>query len=135
MSGDNEALAQAVIDNLGPHALTGGKMSVLQAFELGWQAALSQAQEPVAITATYPNGVVDLHWEVGAVDSDWAEIRGGEPRIDYLFSAPQPQLAPLTDEQILSTLEGIADDEMFSRFQSEIINAGRAIIAQARGEK
>lgn len=41
---NNEALAMAVIGHLGPSALDGGKMSVLDAFELGWQAALSQPE-------------------------------------------------------------------------------------------
>ena len=42
MSEQSEALAIAVIEHLGPAALTHGKMSILQAFEKGWQAALSQ---------------------------------------------------------------------------------------------
>jgi hypothetical protein len=41
---EREALNLAVIEHLGPAALSGGKMSVLDAFEIGWQAraALSQ---------------------------------------------------------------------------------------------
>jgi hypothetical protein len=35
----NNQRANLIMDNLGPHALTGGKMSVLQAFELGIDAA------------------------------------------------------------------------------------------------
>ena len=35
---DDEKLAEAVMEHLGPAALTGGKMSILEAFEAGWKA-------------------------------------------------------------------------------------------------
>lgn len=35
---ESELLSNAVMEHLGPAALTGGKMSILQAFELGWKA-------------------------------------------------------------------------------------------------
>lgn len=52
---EDERLSLAVIEHLGPAALSGGKMSVLDAFTLGWQAAkrdaLTQApQEQVGPT-------------------------------------------------------------------------------------
>jgi hypothetical protein len=51
----DERLSFAVMEHLGPGALAGGKMSVLDAFTLGWQAAkrdaLTQApQERAAVT-------------------------------------------------------------------------------------
>lgn len=36
---EREALALAVIEHLGPAALSGGQMSILEAFEKGWRAA------------------------------------------------------------------------------------------------
>jgi hypothetical protein len=52
---EDERLSLAVIEHLGPTALANGKMSVLDAFTLGWQAAkrdaLTQApQERAAVT-------------------------------------------------------------------------------------
>lgn len=45
---EDERFGFAAMDNLGPSALTGGKMSLYDAFRLGWQAAkrdaLNQAQ-------------------------------------------------------------------------------------------
>ena len=39
-----DALNDAIMEHLGPAALTGGKMSILEAFELGWQAAKEQGK-------------------------------------------------------------------------------------------
>ena len=40
---EHEAMDIAIMEHLGVAALTGGTMSVLQAFELGWQARASMA--------------------------------------------------------------------------------------------
>lgn len=54
---EQEALSMAVMEHLGPAALTGGKMSVLEAFELGWQARptleVAVQVEPVAWQTRY----------------------------------------------------------------------------------
>ncbi len=43
-----EALSFAIIEHLGPHALIGGKMSVIDAFEKGWEARAALASAPIA---------------------------------------------------------------------------------------
>ncbi len=45
--GEREAMLAAVVEHLGPHALTHGKMSVFDAFCLGWKsrADLAAARE------------------------------------------------------------------------------------------
>lgn len=63
---EREALSLAVIEHLGPQALSGGKMSVLEAFEKGWLArsdltaseamAKANAQPNDAVVAKMPDG-------------------------------------------------------------------------------
>jgi len=54
---DSDAMANALMERLGPHALTGGKMSLIEAFEQGWQARAAQATaEPVALSDDWPKG-------------------------------------------------------------------------------
>ena len=51
---EREAMLAAVVEHLGPHALTHGKMSVFDAFCLGWKsrADLVAAREQEIIRAT-----------------------------------------------------------------------------------
>lgn len=45
---EHEAMNIAIMEHLGVAALTGGTMSVLQAFELGWQARAALASPPAS---------------------------------------------------------------------------------------
>lgn len=100
-----------------------------------WQARaalVAPQQEPVAVTTPIQMNALE---SAGKSSAMWHPSLASAFVNVPLYAAP-PSVAPLTDEQILSTCEDFVKEPGWFEFEkSDFVACVRAIIAQARGEK